>query len=204
MKETTPRSPNRRRVLMHIQAHPGSCLQEIADSIGLTRTALAHHLRALERDKLVSSVRQGRRVLLFPSSITRPAERSVLGLLRQASARAVLEALYVNPTESFRKVAVRLGMAPHTLRWHVQRLQEQGIIHVLQHGMGGKSHTLHFHPSVRESLRGLSPSAGPRHGPAAAPPAVDLVDSPPEEPAGPSDQEPSGDRVIALPLGPAA
>jgi predicted transcriptional regulator len=201
MKETTPRSPNRRRVLMHIQAHPGSCLQEIADSIGLTRTALAHHLRALERDKLVSSVRQGRRVLLFPSSITRPAERSVLGLLRQASARAVLEALYVNPTESFRKVAVRLGMAPHTLRWHVQRLQEQGIIHVLQHGMGGKSHTLHFHPSVRESLRGLAPG-GPRQGPLADPPAVDLVEAPAEPQAPP--QEPSGDRVIALPLGPGA
>lgn len=201
MKETTPRSPNRRRVLLHIQAHPGSCLQEIADSIGLTRTALAHHLRALERDKLVSSVRQGRRVLLFPSSITRPAERSVLGLLRQASARAVLEALYVHPTESFRKVAIRLGMAPHTLRWHVQRLQEQGIIHVLQHGMGGKSHTLHFHPSVRESLRGLVPAAGRTHDEAPAEAGlVDRPEQPPQEPADAGGAAP----VIAFPLGPQA
>jgi predicted transcriptional regulator len=199
MKETTPRSPNRRRVLLHIQAHPGSCLQEIADSIGLTRTALAHHLRALERDKLVSSVRQGRRVLLFPSSITRPAERSVLGLLRQASARAVLEALYVNPTESFRKVAIRLGMAPHTLRWHVQRLQEQGIIHVLQHGLGGKSHTLHFHPSVRESLRGLVPGGRSEEAPAEAAALSERPPAPaPPAPAPPQD----AGQVIDFPLGP--
>jgi predicted transcriptional regulator len=158
------RSPNRRRILLHIQAHPGSCLQEIADSIGLTRTALAHHLRALERDALVARNQQGRRVLMFPSSITRPAHRSVLGVLRQASARAVLEALYANPTESYRKVAMRLGVAPHTLRWHVQRLQEHGIIHVLRHGRTGTGHTLHFHPSVRESLQGIG--SGPeRQGP---------------------------------------
>lgn len=160
MKSGVPKSPNRRRVLQQVQANPGSCMQELADQTRMTRTALAHHLRALMKSDLVQGVRQGRRVLLFPTTIKRATERSVLGMMRQASARNVLQALYQQPTESYRKLAAKLGITPHSLRWHVGRLQQQGLIHVVQHGIGGKSHTVHFHPAVRESLKDLQAPAG--------------------------------------------
>lgn len=171
MRESAPKNPNRRRVLEAIQENPGICLQELVDLLGLTRTSLSHHLRALQNMRLVATVRQGRRLLVFPHSVNRPAERSVLGLMRLASARTVLMGLYNDPTMSFRKLAKQLGMTPHSVRWHVNRLSSQGLIHVLSMGRG---HTVHFHPGVRASLEGMMP-----------PQAIDVAPLTSERPATP-------------------
>ena len=162
------RNPNRRRVLHHVEANPGACVREIVGQLGITRTAVTHHLRALERMGMVTFVRQGRRKLLFSRGSSQlSSERTVLGLLRQESARSILESLYADPTRSWRRVAAELGVTPHTVRWHVARLQEKGLIHVLQRGLKANGHMVHFHPTVRLSLEAAAQ---------ARPSPVDLAD----------------------------
>lgn len=145
---TAPKSPNRRRVQVYIEENPGCCQQEVATALHLTRNAIAHHIRSLERNQAVSQMRQGRRLLLFPTTVKAPAQRLALGLLRRSTAIAILRQLVVEPSIPWRVLAHRLDLAPHTVRWHVKRLREDGSIVVLPR-MTGLGHVVHVHPVVR-------------------------------------------------------
>lgn len=121
-------------------------------ALALTRTSVSHHLRRLEEVNAVSSVRQGRRLALFPKEVQHRAERSALGLLRHATTRLILEELCREPTRSWRELARRLDMTAHTVRWHVTRLHKEGVIHVLGRDGVFRGHVVHIHPVVRASL----------------------------------------------------
>lgn len=151
------KSPNRRRVLAYVEQNPGCCQQEVADALNLTRNAIAHHLRSLERLQTVSQVRQGRRLLLFPSAVKAPAQRFALGLLRRSTANAILRELVAEPNLPWRALARRLDMSPHTIRWHVQRLQDEGFIVVLSR-LTERGHIVHVHPAVRTQADRLAAS----------------------------------------------
>lgn len=125
-----PWHPHRVRAVSYVQNFPGACIQEVADYLGLTRNAAAHHLHILEQDGVLESLKQGRRSLYFPPEINNPIERTALGLLRQHTVHRILAELYREPTLPWRTLAWKIGKTPHTVRWHMHRLREVGLIHI--------------------------------------------------------------------------
>lgn len=148
------------RLLAIVRAEPGLCLQELADRIGLTRTAAIYHVRNLSKRGYLSCVRQGRRVMHFVPDATRPPERTMLGLLRLTTVRTVLDELHRDPGVSWRTLARKLDMAPHTIRWHVSRLRREGVLEVLprENGLGRE---VRIHPTVRMHLQASPQGATP-------------------------------------------
>lgn len=167
-RDESPVSPNRERVLAFIAANPGCSRQDIADAVGLNRTAVAHHVATLRRCNLAGCQRQGRRVLHFPV-LGLPAAPTLLGLLRLDGARRVLLALAEDPNRSVRALARALGIAPHSVRWHVARFEREGLVQV--HGGLVGPRRFELNRAVLELLasEGLAGAAEPQDRPALAP-----------------------------------
>jgi len=143
--------PSQRRLVAYLEGEPGRSIQEIADHLGVTRTAAVYHVRRLERRGLIVALEQGNRRLHFPAQDATPIQRSLLGLLRLRTARCVAEALHSDPTVGWRELARRLRLAPHTIRWHVARLEEHGLLRVSAES--GRKHYASLHPDMAAALR---------------------------------------------------
>ncbi len=185
---TQPDRSVRDRLLAFVRAHPGASIQDLADHLGVGRTAVVHHVRRLARQRELVSQGLGRRRLHFAAAATPPEQRGMLGLLRLRMARCVLEELRADPSVSWRGLARRLRVAPHTIRWHVARLRDEGLLHVETHG--GRKHALVLHPELLSVHAAPAPFPAPQPtvgtilgppGPLAAPPVdagprtIDLV-----------------------------
>ncbi len=134
-----------------IESNPGASLQELADALGVTRTAANYHVRRLVRSGTVRQVRQGRRVLHFGPVRNTPLRDTVMAALRQQRVRELLQMLMQDPTASWRELAAALDVTPRAVRWHVRRLEEEGLIEV--HEVGVRAHHVGLHPEVANELR---------------------------------------------------
>lgn len=151
-------SGTRRSIYRFIVEHPGLNLQELADAVGVNRTAIVYHVRRLMRDAFVSTQRQGPHVLHFPNTMSRE-QRVALSLLRIASVRAVASELQHDPEVSFTGLASKLGTSVRTVRRALRSLQGSGLLHV-EAGVpahAGKR-TAHLHPELRLLLARWHPS----------------------------------------------
>lgn len=154
--------PTRSRLLAYLAENPGASLSDVSRHLGLHRNAVAHHVRILSTHDKLNVRRQGRRSLLFPAAYRDPREQELLGLVRQTTSRDILAALASDPTVSWRALAQALGVTPHTVRWHVQRFEGMGLMHVQRH-IGG--HTAQLHPSAWDVLGGIGPQEDPGRWP---------------------------------------
>lgn len=141
--------PTRGRILAYLSENPGASLSEVARYLGVHRNAVAHHIRILSSYDKVQQRRQGRRALLFPAAYSNPRHQDLLGLVRQSTSRDILAALAIDPTVSWRALAQALGVTPHTVRWHIQRLETMGLMQLDRH-FGG--HRAQLHPTAWQVL----------------------------------------------------
>jgi len=169
-RDRTPH-PSQQRILDVVAARPGASVQQISEEVGLTRTSTLHHLRRLARRGAVLAVRQGRRLTHFPASIRESSQHTLLGLMHVLTARLLVEALAQDPEVSWRRLAQRLGVTPRAVRWHVRRLQEDGLLRV--EGTGKLRHVTVLDEGLAAVVQGVA--AAP---PATAPPAAGVELSP--------------------------
>jgi len=182
--------PNRARILALVREHPGVCVEDIAKTLGISRTGVEYHVRVLARDRLLSHVRHGRRLRMFPPDLHRTVQRNLLGQLRLPVARSLLLDLREHPTESWRFFARRLGISSRTVRWHVTRLQTEGIIRVTHDDW--RRHVVEFHEEVREYFAASASQVPARawvdaSGPIGAAPRPDASSIPLRAVSGPAD-----------------
>jgi predicted transcriptional regulator len=149
------------RVYECIKAHPGIHLRKIGRDLGLATGDVQYHLYRLESEGRVNSVRRGLYKLFYPSDLFGDAQRKLLGVLTQETAREVLLNIIQNPNTSQEELALILQVSQPTISWHIKRLVELGILQKEQKGrsvaylvLGNTAEILTFvenyHPSVWE------------------------------------------------------
>lgn len=116
----------RARLLALVAGRPGMSIRELAQALGVRRTAVVHHLRKLGAAGKVRCVRSGRRLLAFPAAAT-PYE-GLVGLLRLETVAALVAALRQDPSLSVRGLARRLDVTPRAVRYHLLRLESLGLL----------------------------------------------------------------------------
>ncbi len=102
-------------------------------------------------------LRHGRAMLHFPLHVDAP-QRSLLGVLRQETARSILEALRGDPSLSGRALARRLQITPKAVRWHIKRLRTEGI---LEDPGQPQPRPSYVRPDLLAILEGLPPAREP-------------------------------------------
>jgi predicted transcriptional regulator len=135
-RENVLEHPMRQAILTTVQDRPGVHLRELAGRHGTAVTNTQWHLRKLEMAGLVKTQKvQGRR-LYYPvqgGQVTR-AKALENAALSNPNAEALSNFLAAHAGCNQRGLVDGLAMNPGTVRWHLRRLEEAGLVRSIQEG----------------------------------------------------------------------
>lgn len=121
------RHPIRRSLMDLVRNDPGVRAHEARKVLGIHSAAVRHHLKILEKSRLVDVVRRGRRVHLYPhDSAARNAE--ALALLRETHVQRIMRLIRLKNEQTQKQLAVRAGLSQPSLSQLLQRMERSGII----------------------------------------------------------------------------
>ncbi len=95
--------------------------------MGVGRTAIEHHARALAADGRLHTFRYGRRIGHFAGTPSAD-DAKLMMLLRRGIVATLLRALVDEPRSTPSQLAARLGVTEPTIRWHMARLRTEGLV----------------------------------------------------------------------------
>lgn len=137
-----PQQETRDQVYEQVKAYPGLHLSEIARQVGVPTNHAKYHLRRLERDGWVSSLKQDGYWRFFPRvdgstgarDVIAPSDKRLLGLLRRPKPLHVALHLLSAGEATHGELAEVLGVAGSTAHHHLQRMEEAGLLIRRRHG----------------------------------------------------------------------
>lgn len=137
-------NPLRDDILAHVQETPGISASELGRRVECGWGTLVYHLTVLERMQLVSSAREGRHKRFFAQGRINYSDKGAVGLLANAAARTILDAIRQSPGTIQKDLSVQLNLSPGTVAWHVERLAAEGLVIKEDEGR-----TVRYYPSER-------------------------------------------------------
>lgn len=150
----------RRRILEFIASHPGAHLRDICRALGLAMGDVQYHIRRLERDGRIHSVRRGLYKFFYPANLFGERQRDVLSVLSLDRPRELLLNIIEHPDSTQEALAGATKVSQPTVSWHLKRLVDLGIVDRRQDGRvatysvlgGGEIATFikTYHPTVWE------------------------------------------------------
>ncbi|TFG27887.1 hypothetical protein EU528_12095 [Candidatus Thorarchaeota archaeon] len=132
--------PFRRELYQVLCSNPGTYLLELVDILESPLGTLTWHLRILEREGLVRSIKFAGKRLYYPKMLrSQEAEMAYL-TMRSDTAQKVF-AFVVNNAGCYQEqMAESLGVHHDTVRWHISRMEEVGLIKVVREGRKKRHH----------------------------------------------------------------
>lgn len=129
------RNPLRRRILEILKRRPGMNRQQLARELGINLNGVGYHIERLEKVRLVA-LRPGlkdKETLCFTAENVELWEKKSLRVLF-GSSRTSEVGLFLaqNPGAGPMQVAHALDLSVHTVRRHVRRLEDSGLVQRLR------------------------------------------------------------------------
>ncbi|MGY5871517.1 MAG: helix-turn-helix domain-containing protein [Candidatus Thorarchaeota archaeon] len=126
--------PFRRELYQVLCSNPGTYLLELVDLLESPLGTLTWHLRILEREGLVKSIKFAGKRLYYPKML-RSQEAEMAYLTMRSDTAQKIFAFVVNNTGCYQEqMAENLGVHHDTVRWHVSRMEDVGLIKVIREG----------------------------------------------------------------------
>ena len=133
--------PGRAAVYDVIVSNPGIDIATISRMIVMNRQTLRYHLDLLESHHRIAVVRERGTTRYFENSGRYGAvEQRVLLRLRSPTAHAILALIRSNPGITQSAIAARIGCSAPTVRWHMHRLLDDGIVAAQRAGRTTRYH----------------------------------------------------------------
>ncbi|MHB8632899.1 MAG: thrombospondin type 3 repeat-containing protein [Thermoplasmatota archaeon] len=120
--------PVRRQIVDLVTAQPGIHPQGLVRQLGLTRGAVEHHLRILEKAGYVRGKQLGGRVCYFSVGQVDVRVQPAAVVLRSHLARSLVENALQEPGLSLTDLADRVHCSYGAMLYHVDRLEEAGLV----------------------------------------------------------------------------
>ncbi|MCK5239999.1 MAG: helix-turn-helix domain-containing protein [Candidatus Thorarchaeota archaeon] len=133
--------PFRRDLYQILCENPGTYLLELVDLLESPLGTLTWHLRILEREGLVKSIKFAGKRLYYPKMLRSEEAEMAYLTLRSVTARKVFAFVVNNPGCYQEQMAENLGVHHDTIRWHVSRMEVVGLLKVERVGRK-KKHNL--------------------------------------------------------------
>ncbi|WP_439028608.1 winged helix-turn-helix transcriptional regulator [Haloarchaeobius sp. DT45] len=131
---------------------PGVYLSAISEASGVPLSTVRHHVRILEEENLVTSVKVEGRRRYFPVE-TSDVELHVA--LSTPSRAAILELLADGGAAGVGELAAELDRDPSTLSHHLSRLEDAGLV---ERERDGRAVLNRLTPTAREGLAAATPT----------------------------------------------
>lgn len=123
----------RRNIYGIVQKFAGCHFREIERLSGLSTGSVQYHLAYLTKHGLIKQEKERSNIRYFPISFS-SHNTALLGLLRQKTVRRILICLLENQDANHEKIVAYLQLSPSTISWHLQRLEEVGILKPVKAG----------------------------------------------------------------------
>ncbi|MHB8633590.1 MAG: winged helix-turn-helix transcriptional regulator [Thermoplasmatota archaeon] len=122
--------PGRAEVYELVKATPGIGFHEIAGALAVGASTLTYHLRVLERNGYVTSLKDGRYLRFFDrrSGAYARERKNAVSALRNANSAAIANHIRQNPGVAQSELAQRFEITASTVSWHVRRLSQVGLV----------------------------------------------------------------------------
>lgn len=151
----------RRRVRDHVRDNPGVHFNELVRELNIATGQAQYHLRRLGRnDEVVAERIRGRTHYFDPEYDA--WERRVLSLYRRETARELITHLLEDGPASASALADRLDLARSTVSWHVDTLEDAGIVERSYDDRGRVEVALTRPEETVAFLRAVTPSLSDR------------------------------------------
>ena len=134
LSPSTSLDATRRRILEFITSHPGAHLRDICRALGLAMGDVQYHIRRLERDGRIHSVRRGLYKFFYPANLFGERQRDVLSVLSLDRPRELLLNIIEHPESTQEALAGATHISQPTVSWHLKRLVDLGIVGRRQEG----------------------------------------------------------------------
>jgi len=131
----------RGRIYGHIETHPGIHYSELLRDLNLGNGNLAYHLKTLERERMIRSVREGQMKLFFPKNGKgKSAIKRFDPLIRKTEQRlsgtrlSIMNLISATSGLSETEIAQWLGISKQNAHYHIKELELAGNIRVEREG----------------------------------------------------------------------
>ena len=121
-------SGTREAMYKFIVEHPGVNVSDVVKQFQLGWGATVYHLRVLEKAHLVVPQKHGRQVCYFQNGGAYKGQMQGISALRNPNAVLVARAVLAHPGLQQRDVCHLTSLAQPTVSWHLQRLEEAGLV----------------------------------------------------------------------------
>jgi predicted transcriptional regulator len=131
----------RRKIYNLILKNPGLHARKIAEILSLQGQLCDYHLLYLERNEIVSAIKEEGFRRYFPTGKLGFADRKRLSILRKETPLKIIVFLIKNPFSTHKEILEQLNVVKSTLSYHLTKLLNNGIItiHIQE---GEKRYTL--------------------------------------------------------------
>lgn len=125
----------RQELLDRLRAMPGACFAELHSASGVSLNTIRHHLRVLQANGVVTSVKNGRRRCFFALEHgMSAAARLQAAALSAPAPRRVFRAIERCPGIAQQELASALGVTPTSVAFHARRLLDAGVVRAERSG----------------------------------------------------------------------
>lgn len=127
-KDDVLNNSTRESVLQLIRTVPGIHASDIARQVNAGWGTIVYHLSVLERNKLITSLVDGRHKRFFPSDTIDYSKRTQLAAVMNPTTKQIYELIDGEPGIVQGEIAGRIGITIPTVIWHLQRLEVAGLV----------------------------------------------------------------------------
>ncbi len=122
--------PFRRELYTVLCENPGTYLLELVDLLESRLGTLTWHLRVLENEGLVKSIKFAGKRLYYPRMLRTQEAEMAYSTLRSETAQKIFVYILDHPGCYQEQMAEALGVHHDTIRWHVTRMNDAGLLRV--------------------------------------------------------------------------
>jgi DNA-binding transcriptional ArsR family regulator len=124
------KNPQRAMLYGFIRATPGAHLKQLSDEFQMKTSSILWHIRKLESADLVSSERANGFRVFYPvdGGVEAKMLSRAISALQNENARRVQEVVGGNPGLSVKQLAERTSILGGTVRWHLRKLRDFGLL----------------------------------------------------------------------------
>jgi predicted transcriptional regulator len=145
--------PLRSQILETVKGRPGIHLRELSQMHATAVTNTQWHLRKLEMAGLVRTQKVSGRRLFYPTQGGIHSREEALhnAATRNPNAESIFGFIATHAGCNQRSLADGLAMNPGTVRWHLRRLEDAGLIHGMPDGANTRYYSLQRPPRPRRN-----------------------------------------------------
>ncbi len=141
--------PFRRELYTVLCENPGTYLLELVDLLESRLGTLTWHLRVLETQGLIKSIKFAGKRLYYPRMLRTQEAEMAYSTLRSETAQKIFTYILNHPGCYQEQLAESLGVHHDTVRWHVSRMADAGLIRVERVGRTRR----HYLAELGQALR---------------------------------------------------